>query len=131
MKWSDLDSGTRSSMSQPELIQFAKDAGMVVIEADDHTLLIDIDSEAEFVLFKDRIDDLDELTDSTFIIKPSASEGEHRYIKVKMKKPFPPAERLFLQLYLGSHARREFLSFKRYCTGDGPYILLVRDDDMD
>lgn len=104
----------------------AKKEGSVVVFPDVHTLMIDIDTAEGLERFYDRITSMEYwkcFKDMVCKIKDSKTEG-HKHIYVTLPNiKLTETQRIFLQLFLGSDPRREFLCLHRILKND-PYPTL-------
>ena len=114
----DKDTDYTSDISSDVAYKEAKEKGLKVVLPDEFTLQIDIDNEASFSVFKDKIEYLARWYDFEYKVNISFSGKPHRHIYVTMLIPITPLERIFLQLFLGSDPTREFSSFRRIKEND-------------
>lgn len=99
----------------------ALDEGLRVKVPEAYELLVDIDSEEDFVSFQERYQMLSGLgLVSGYDKTPSKSGNPGRYhIVVKtMSVRLTPVDRIALQAILGSDYKREANSYRRYVDGD-------------
>ena len=101
----------------------AENEGKIVVLPNEYTLQIDIDTEENHTIFETRIKYLEKWYDLAYKVLSSKSGGIHCHIYVDMKEAITPTERIFLQLYLGSDSKREFLSLQRI-RNDDPHPTL-------
>lgn len=99
----------------------AKRENLEVILPDEHTLMIDIDNEDLLKIFYDRWNNLEYwecFEGKSHRIVDSKTKG-HKHIYVRLPKMrLTATQRIFLQLYLGSDPRREFLCLQRILKND-------------
>jgi hypothetical protein len=92
--------------------EYAKENGLRVVYPTAHTLLIDIDSDADLKVFKENLVVLQEHFEVKWSWSPSRRKAEGKHIIVKIEEEeFTFLERLGLQAMLGSDRKRELLSF--------------------
>ena len=101
----------------------AEEKGVVVVLPDDFELQIDIDTAENYELFLLRIKYLEKWFNLTYKQKSSKTGGDHRHICIRLTETISSLERIFLQLYLGSDSKREFLSLIRI-KNDDPHPTL-------
>lgn len=112
-----------ASFSSEKALKEADAKDMVVVLPDDFTLQIDIDTAESYRLFLFRIKYLGKWFNLTHKQNPSKKGEEHRHIYVRLSEAISSMERIFLQLYLGSDSKREFLSLMRI-KNDDPHPTL-------
>jgi hypothetical protein len=116
--------------SSDSAIKNAENRGLTVIVSDNNTLLIDIDTVEQYAIFQQRIDKVSKDIGMTIVSdEPSRSGLPRRHITIALGEEKTVADRLFLQLYLGSDPIKEYLSFLRYEAGDPKPILFFEKKD--
>lgn len=93
---------------------YAQNYGCEVIQADEKTLLIDLDSYEDKV----RFDEMRSFIEKWFSFEavevwPSKSDGDHVHVKVTLGEKFSILERLLLEACLGNDLKRSFYCFLR------------------
>lgn len=111
----------------------AKAVGKKIVIPKDNELMIDIDSEEQLLIFKDRIKELNELIHYVHSIKTIPSQGGsgHYHIYVLLDLHLTEIERAFLQLFLGSDPIREYLAYCLTKIGDPHPTLFFEDYNFD
>jgi len=117
-----------------KLEQYAEENGLRLVIAAENELLIDLDTEQGYELFKDQVEVLRQFMDVLGVqVAPSKSGLPHRHCTVKIRVPanrqtygIPTIhERLALQAMLGSDRRCELLRYMRWTFGDPHPILFL------
>jgi len=106
----------------------AKKKGLKVVFPKNNQLFVDIDSEEQMKVFRERIDMLKSLFDCESEIKVSQSGHPHYHIYVDIKTAICNTERILLQLFLGSDVMHEFLSYRDYVNGEAYPVLFFEKD---
>jgi len=118
----EMDEEFYVRMSHEDAEMHAKKMGYIVVYPDKHTLQIDIDSEQQYKIFKARRTDVTNWYSSFTLIEAPSLSGKpfrlHLTLTFSNTIEFTPADRIFLQLYLGSDPVREFLSLQALRVGD-------------
>lgn len=111
-------------------IRRAKEKGLRAVIPKANQLLLDFDTEEQYVLYKERVKRLNQSIPVVEVYnQPSKSGLPKRHLILEMECDIDPAGRLVLQQYLGSDPTREFLSFLRTLQDDPyPTILFERDE---
>ena len=92
--------------------ELAEEEGLEVVLPDDYTLQLDIDSDIQYAEYEERFPFFERFFSIKSIeIKPSKNGLPHQHITIKLENPVTNRERIFLQLMLGSHYKREIYSF--------------------
>ncbi len=105
--------------SREEAIKEAEKKGLKAVIPLDNELQIDIDNIEQLAVFEERMKYFQTWHDCDIKIQESQSGHPHYHIYVTVKDlNLDPITRIFLQLFLGSDAIREFLSYKRLEEGD-------------
>lgn len=101
--------------------------GYEVIKGDDHTLLIDLDSEGAIEDF-DSADsqDLRDLLDASEIERWTSKSGKGLHVRLHTGIALNPLERLVAQAALGSDPKREILGILRLKQGEEETSLLFK-----
>ena len=88
-------------------------------------LQIDIDSEADYAIFRDHMIVLTEWC-MVRVVKdqPSKTSG-HRHVTLEIGEEVTPLQRLLLQACLGSDRKRELLGFLNLQRGDSRPTLFI------
>src|SRR5689334_6803495 len=104
-----------------DLEKFAKAKGLVMVYPTDHELQIDIESQADYEVFKKHFAVLLEQSWKIDIQDaPSRNKPEGRHITLRvLNKKFTQLERLLLQAVLGSDRMRELLCYFDKENGNG------------
>lgn len=121
-----------------EFIERVKEKGFRVVFPRPNQILIDIDTEGQYTVFKENFEmlkrnlngvlDVDELIISQN--KPSTSGLPRRHIYVQFPIKLNELERITIQAFLGSDPKRELLSYIRYLKGDEyPTLLIEKKED--
>lgn len=117
-----------SSQSYSDIVIKANSLGERVIEANEITLQIDIDSEEDFKRWKEGSEILlNAIGYSKLEIRPSKSGFPHRHITVILNEPADVWKRIALQICLGSHLTRETLnSYRVLVESECPIIFFEK-----
>ena len=100
--------------------------GLMVHLPAENELLLDLDSLEEVEVFRKRFRDFLNLYPGTIMrLLPSKTKG-HMHAIVEMQAALTAEQRIILQLCLGSHYMREFLSYQRVLANDPNPTLLIR-----
>jgi len=116
--------------SREQYVERMKEDGFQIFVPEKNELQIDIDSHINKELFLQRIERIKEEFDGgvSYISYPSKSEG-HEHIIVTLDLDFTNAQRIAMQLVLGSDPIREMLSLFRDFRGDPCSTLLARKEN--
>jgi len=118
-----------------ESLQEAISLGLEVVYADDHTLQLDIDSEADYLIFKDnlaRLRDMGALhlrgDGYNDAVEEWRSKSGNRHIQIHLDEHYdlPVSERIQMQAILGSDRVREACNMRRVIEGIEKPIRLFR-----
>jgi hypothetical protein len=91
----------------------AKRKGLKVVQSTRSLLLVDIDTKEQWDLYQERKRFIENrIPFAKTQIVPSVSGGEHRHVYIRLEKSFPIAERIAMQMFLGSDPIREMLSLR-------------------
>lgn len=112
-------------------ISEAKAAGLTVVNATDCQLQIDIDSPELPKQFREVHDMLLEQQIIGYVDERHVrSKSGNWHVIIDMDKPLPAAERILLQLLLGSDPVRELLNYRRVLNGvENPIRLFMTQPD--
>lgn len=107
----------------------AASLGKKVVEADDRTLQIDIDSCEDFERWKQGSAILLDVIDHNGIeISPSGSGLPHRHITITLNESTNIWKRIALQLCLGSHITRETLNcYRVFAKEECPIVFFEKE----
>lgn len=115
------------SLDQDELdecIKDAREAGFEIITADQHTLLLDLDTEFAYKLYASRVTVLHEHYDVRKIEQWLSKSGKNRHVRITMGESWDAPTRYAFQAALGSDGMRELLALVQLRNGcDEPCIL--------
>jgi hypothetical protein len=96
----------------------AKELGLVVVESNSTTLLLDIDSKTAYRQTERLLESLNKnLPDLVHSVHQTTSKSGNLHIYIKLNEPLPLETRLLLQAALGSDPMRELLSYIRTTKG--------------
>jgi hypothetical protein len=110
---------TTTDHSSQYSLDTARKEGWRVVVPTAFELLVDIDSDADYVRFTQAYYLMATLgMVSGYSVRPSKSGGERRHITVKVPLKITPLERIALQAILGSDWKRELFSLDRLNRGD-------------
>ena len=114
-----------------KLQEEAKKKGLKVVFPNKNQLFVDIDSRESMKICHKRIDMLKSLFDCKLKKKVSRSGHPHYHIYIDAKRTFTDVERILLQLFLGSDANHEFLSYKDHTNGEScPVLFFERANEI-
>lgn len=109
-----------------EAIKLAREKGFTVVESDEYTLLLDIDSDADYAWLAAMLPILNSACPNMgALIREEwlSKSGTHRHVKVSVCELLSVEERVLLQAVLGSDRKRELLAYSRILKG-------VRDNNI-
>lgn len=112
--------GPPDTLSYEAAQRKAKELGLEIVLPAENELQVDIDSMADFELFRQRVKVLKEVEGEgiRWRATPSKSGGDRMHITVTLpRRVSNNTERVALQSLLGSDAKRELLSLKRIREG--------------
>lgn len=118
-------SGDGILRSTEQCNEWAKKIGCSVVGATDEQLFVDIDTEAQFNIFKYQIKLLKRhfWFEKDYKVTPSKQGLPHRHITIKLMSPLPLLARIALQACLGSDPTREMLSVRRALDNEENVVL--------
>lgn len=102
-----------------DLKKYAEANNLRLVVPEEDELQLDIDSDADFEIFKQHIAILQERSAYQWKFKPSRSKPQGKHITVRLPGgKFTPLKRIALQAALGSDRKRELLSILDLENGD-------------
>lgn len=116
------------SETREEYLTRMEDEGFEVVFPESNELLIDIDTEEQYRMFKlhyERLRDEQDFKTMSYTEHFSKSGPPRRHIHLKMPWSMSPIERIAWQAVLGSDVIRELLSMIRLYRGDGHPTLFA------
>ena len=111
-----------------ERIALAEKAGFEIVRGDDRTLLLDLDTPnaiSQFASMRDMV------RDKVGFVEverwPSKSGGGRTHVRISIRDPLSPIERIAVQAMLGSDPKRELLGLLKIRAGiNGDPSVLFR-----
>lgn len=120
----DASSGDAILRTYDQMREWAESIDCDVIEATSKQLFVDLDTEAQYTLFKTQIKLLKKhFYYETYKVTESKQGAPHRHVVVTMDKPYPLVTRIALQACLGSDPARELLSIIRAQDGEDNVVI--------
>ena len=96
----------------------AKDKGLEILLPKSNELFIDLDSNADFNLFKELLEIFKQYEDVENHTFTNSSRPGHRHAIVRLNRTVTEFERIAFQAMLGSDRKREVLGYARIKSGE-------------
>lgn len=131
--YTGTDGGTPPAMTDQAMRESAASQNLDVLESNDMTLQLDIDSDASWERFKaawSLLKSLGRTTSRANVVEQTyellTSKSGNRHVLVRLKEPLPVMERILLQAALGSDPDRELLCWAGARAGKQAPVVLFR-----